>query len=352
MSMRRARFHLPRALSAVALVVSILAFYNTVVSVAFDLGAGDVREDPSLARRDEITAMNDRVEIAFQVTEIDTIRESVIVDYTAVPYGAYGSWQRQSAYIREPFTLQVGSSGSGRAISDPLGSEAVYAPDTYVGGFQAPLDIYPCDALGAPFDPEGGSLQYPYDRYCFDTVVRTFAAPEIAADGTKTYGDPPPAWLNHQGSGIDGYRISLSRVPFYLDTERGECYEWALAADQPCSTVEDATGGYSRIIGMIERSPVVIIFTWVVLGMIVLGAICAVAVTLAIARRTRNPSLDGLAFLAALLFAVQPLRNALPDAPPVGIDFDVRIFYPCVLTVLFCLAAQVLMWIYREDAES
>jgi hypothetical protein len=100
---------------------------------------------------------------------------------------------------------------------------------------------------------------------------------------------------------------------------------------------------------MIERTGVVQIFTWVVIGMIILAAICAITITLAVMSGARPPALEGLAFLAALLFAVQPLRSALPDAPPVGMDLDVRIFYPCILAILVSLAVQVGLWVRRDD---
>jgi hypothetical protein len=100
---------------------------------------------------------------------------------------------------------------------------------------------------------------------------------------------------------------------------------------------------------MIERTGVVQIFTWVVIGMIILAAVCAITITLAVMSGARPPALGGLAFLAGLLFAVQPLRSALPDAPPVGMDLDVRIFYPCILAILVSLAVQVGLWVRRDD---
>jgi hypothetical protein len=161
--------------------------------------------------------------------------------------------------------------------------------------------------------------------------------------------DPPVTWLTNVSSGIDGYKITLKRSPYFFDAEKNVCRQWAIDNNYSCTIKDDAFSGYSRVQGMIERTEVSQIFTWFVLGMIVLAAVCAVAMTIAVVTGARPPALEGLGFLAALLFAVQPLRGALPDAPPVGIQLDVRVFYICILAILACLAVNVAIWIRRDD---
>ena len=167
--------------------------------------------------------------------------------------------------------------------------------------------------------------------------------------GPNVVVNPPTTWLINSGSGIDGYKITLRRIPYFWDTQNNECQKWAVENKSSCTVKDDAFTGYSRVQGMIERAEVSKIFTWFVVGMIILAAVCAVAMTIAVVTGSRPAALEGLAFLAALLFAVQPLRGALPDAPPIGIDLDVRVFYICILAILACLAINVGIWIRRDD---
>ena len=173
-----------------------------------------------------------------------------------------------------------------------------------------------------------------------------------------------PSVLFQFGNGLDGYRITFERIPYYLDSREAACADGndcslstvivegqpgACAGTGECSIASDAANGYSRVRGFIERTQVVVLFANIVIATIVLAAVCAVAMTIAIATRIRPPALEGLAFLAGLLFAVQPLRGALPDAPPIGMDRDILVFYPSVLMILLSLVIQVGIWVRRSD---
>jgi len=325
---------------AITIVALSLTGYNVALSQLGSFDQKGVIEEPSMNNLSSVESAEHRVEIRFQVTSVDTIREFAIIEYGIEPYGDYGYWEKESSYIKQPIALQYSASGHDRHPSSDLLSWIHLPSSEWVGGFEAPVNLYPCSAIGVD-SASYSSAQYPSDRYCFDVLINLYDESVDAAGVRKPLETYPTTWLYHYGSGIDGYQITLTRLPYYDDPCDPEVYS--------CSISSDAEVGYSRVTGMIERTGVVQIFTWVVIGMIILAAICAITITLAVMSGARPPALEGLAFLAALLFAVQPLRSALPDAPPVGMDLDVRIFYPCILAILVSLAVQVGLWVRRDD---
>lgn len=325
---------------AITIVALSLTGYNVALSQLGSFDQTGVIENPSMETISSVKSAEHRVEIRFQVTSVDTIREFAIIEYGIEPYGDYGYWEKESSYINQPIALQYSASGHDRHPSSDLSSWIRLPSSEWIGGFEAPVNLYPCSAIRVD-SASHSSAQYPADRYCFDVLINLYDESVDAAGVRTTLKTYPTTWLYHYGSGIDGYQITLTRLPYYDDPCDPEV--------NTCSISSDAEVGYSRVTGMIERTGVVQIFTWVVIGMIILAAICAITITLAVMSGARPPALEGLAFLAALLFAVQPLRSALPDAPPVGMDLDVRIFYPCILAILVSLAVQVGLWVRRDD---
>ena len=325
---------------AITIVALSLTGYNVALSQLGSFDQTGVIEESSMKSISSVENAEHRVDIRFQVTSVDTIREFAIIEYGVEPYGDYGYRESESAYVKQPFALQYSASGHDRHPSSDLLSWIHVPSSEWIGGFEAPVNLYPCSAIGVD-SASHSSAQYPSDRYCFDVLINLYDESVDAAGVRTTLKTYPTTWLYHYGSGIDGYQITLTRLPYYDDPCDPEV--------NTCSISSDAEVGYSRVTGMIERTGVVQIFTWVVIGMIILAAICAITITLAVMSGARPPALEGLAFLAALLFAVQPLRSALPDAPPVGMDLDVRIFYPCILAILVSLAVQVGLWVRRDD---
>jgi hypothetical protein len=325
---------------AITIVMLSLTGYNVALSQLGSFDQTGVIEESSMNNLSSVENAEHRVEVRFQVTSVDTIREFAIIEYGIEPHGDYGYRENESAYINQPIALQYSASGHDRHPSSDLSSWIRLPSSEWVGGFEAPVNLYPCSAIGVD-SASHSSAQYPSDRYCFDVLINLYDESVDAAGVRTTLKTYPTTWLYHYGSGIDGYQMTLTRLPYYADPCDPGVYS--------CSISSDAEVGLSRVTGMIERTGVVQIFTWVVIGMIILAAICAITITLAVMSGARPPALEGLAFLAALLFAVQPLRSALPDAPPVGMDLDVRIFYPCILAILVSLAVQVGLWVRRDD---
>jgi hypothetical protein len=56
-------------------------------------------------------------------------------------------------------------------------------------------------------------------------------------------------------------------------------------------------------------------------------------------------------WMGALLFALVPLRNAMPAVPPVGVLSDIVSFFWAEIIVAVCLVVSVTTWIKRGSAE-
>jgi Domain of unknown function (DUF4436) len=103
----------------------------------------------------------------------------------------------------------------------------------------------------------------------------------------------------------------------------------------------------------VHRSPSTAVFASVIV--IVMVALAGVGLFVAIqtARNRRKFQPPMTTWYAAMLFAVMPLRNALPDSPPIGSWIDVTV----VLWVIVVLVSAMLLYIncwwrhLRPDAE-
>jgi uncharacterized protein DUF4436 len=103
----------------------------------------------------------------------------------------------------------------------------------------------------------------------------------------------------------------------------------------------------------VYRSPSTAVFASVILVVMVALAGIGLFVAVQTARNRRKFQPPMTTWYAAMLFAVMPLRNALPDSPPIGSWIDVTV----VLWVIVLLVSAMLLYIncwwrhLRPDAE-
>ncbi len=93
-----------------------------------------------------------------------------------------------------------------------------------------------------------------------------------------------------------------------------------------------------------RRSPSIAVFAAVVIVvMLALAGVGAfVAIQTARDRRKFQPPMT--TWYAAMLFAVIPLRNALPDAPPIGSWVDVTVTLWVIVTLVISMLLYVYCW--------
>ena len=198
---------------AITIVALALTGYNAALSQLGSFEQAGVVEDPSMEYISSVEEATDSVDVRFQITAVDTIREFAIIEYGVEPYGAYGWYKNESAFVEQPFAVQYSSSGHGRHPSADLLSWIHLPTQEWIGGFEAPVNLYPCSSIGVD-SPLNSSASYPTDRYCFDVLVNTYDE-TVSENGIRTVSDTAPVtWLYHYGSGLDGYQITVKRVPF------------------------------------------------------------------------------------------------------------------------------------------
>jgi hypothetical protein len=85
-----------------------------------------------------------------------------------------------------------------------------------------------------------------------------------------------------------------------------------------------------------------------------LGLVAVAAATLAVVvvRRHRRVEPPLLTWLAALLFALIPLRNAMPGAPPIGAQVDMIVFFWVIAVITLSLLVVLAMWLRRPARAS
>jgi hypothetical protein len=91
-----------------------------------------------------------------------------------------------------------------------------------------------------------------------------------------------------------------------------------------------------------KRTPSTVLFGVVILGVLIAlaGLAMFVALQTLLNRRKFQPPMT--TWYAAMLFAVMPLRTALPDSPPFGSWIDVTV----VLWVIVVLVVSMVLYIY------
>ncbi|OBG78389.1 MULTISPECIES: DUF4436 domain-containing protein [unclassified Mycobacterium] len=92
----------------------------------------------------------------------------------------------------------------------------------------------------------------------------------------------------------------------------------------------------------LQRSPTTAAFATAVVGVLVLLAALGAFVAVQTLRGRRKFQPPMTTWYAAMLFAIVPLRNALPDSPPIGWWVDVTV----VLWVIVVLALSMGVYIY------
>lgn len=104
----------------------------------------------------------------------------------------------------------------------------------------------------------------------------------------------------------------------------------------------DGSGGPYRV--KLQRSPSTAAFAVVILGVLVTLAGLGLFVAVQTARDRRRFQPPMTTWYAAMLFAVVPLRNALPNAPPFGAWVDVRVVLWVIVVLVLSMTIYITCW--------
>ncbi|NGP08751.1 DUF4436 family protein [Rhodococcus sp. 14C212] len=178
---------------------------------------------------------------------------------------------------------------------------------------------YPVELLA-----RGQAIRWPFDTFDVTPVV-------VEADvGEGAEREPVPSDVLIDGR-IDGWAIDQGTV--VAASELG---------------FPDGVDGTEVVF---TRTGGTLVYAAILLLMMVVLAVLAVFVAVQTFRRRRAVETEMLAWMAAMLFAVVPLRGILPGSPPIGSWIDVAVTMWVVTALVAALTLYVYCW-WRDSHPS
>lgn len=136
--------------------------------------------------------------------------------------------------------------------------------------------------------------------------------------------------------------ISLTEVPFSLNCISNiHGYDIEISKDMKSSSV-----GYIDLIFNIKRANSTKTFAIFIIIMMWLLALSTCIVEIYWAT-TRKIDTTIFAWMGTLLFAMVPLRNAMPEVPPIGVFADYISFFWAEIIVSLSLVSSIITWIFK-----
>lgn len=232
-------------------------------------------------------------------------------------------------------TLRIELVPVGSHFNDPDDEFAVHLQMITKNVIEGPVvrDIPAGTAVGKDYElvypVEGDSTRYPLDRYRYSY--------QYSNDSQSTVSAPLVKIEKVTDSGEEPVPVGLLAGP--SDVLEGWADHWDLSVD----------GSTLKTTLVLERSGALRAF--VALVLVLLAVVANLALLVAWSSFTgRRPVEPGYAsWLAALLFALIPLRVNLPGAPPIGAWIDAVVFFWVELVLLFAMALFIAAWFRYRD---
>ena len=275
---------LRRAVILAALLIGCAVVYGAI------LARSDLSRGPDEAELGT-PAGRARVALYVQPIQIDAVNESMQVRISVVPLS-----DAKVTIADRDFLLTIQRGGQVDHVQIQAGQ---LLPEVTFG-----LDLH-----------EGDVRDYPLDRY---VSLMTLAASERAQDGNeKSLPIHVTAW-----EGVLGFDVKAKSV----SSQRSEELQLQFAVSR--------TGGVAFFGVAIYGAMLVMMLCALIIGSLVFVGIRRIEVTL-------------IGALAAVIFALPALRNALPGAPPLGVRADIFIFFWAELGAVIALCLFIAAWARR-----
>jgi hypothetical protein len=289
--------------------LGVLAYFAIVAGIAisyalFALSRGtDVTVKPSAIPRAPLPP--NRVELLVEPISIDAASGEGQVEVIPKLVGdlgvPFGNTSEATVPIRltidgaQPPTEEV-SAGEVLAVSKP----------TVLLGNSASLTAFPFDS---------------YTAHLYASAERTGSPRPI----------PIPVVLFPTPESVSGYDIAFSGVSAHGDSDSVPRPEMILdiTRDDDVQAVTVLVG----IISLVSAAVVLMLTTLVVLG-------------------KKANKIDGTIVMTAVIpFALILLREVIPDAPPVGVDYDIYVYYSSVIAAFLAFIVCVTEWLINRGSD-
>jgi hypothetical protein len=250
----------------------------------------------------------DHMEAHVRTLSIDPNKADLVLRVEARPSGVLAG--PDSLSIARPVRIDlVGALGTASYRYEP-------------GDHISPIDV----TVGMTGDPNS----YPFDSYRAPVEVRVAALSSPTSDPSEVT-SPYPTRMVFDGT-LSGYSVKARRAAI------------------PAGVDPKLTENVLSLDLSITRARVTSAFAVIILVLMVLLAGSAVALAVTVTARHRRVEIAMLTWLAALLFATVPLRNAMPGAPPIGALIDVLVFFWAVTLIALSLVTVLVTWIRQRSS--
>lgn len=285
------------AIGGVIACVIFIAAYVTVVALYASTGLGR----PSQVREGQ--PATDGTSVTIDLLEVQPINGVLVANILVTP----------GTPLLAPHTHVLDQDFSVAVTSAVTPTKRTWSKGDVPGVFQVSMSI--------TGDPAG----YPFDHYRSRPItVELFRGPAQVPE-----------------------RASVT----FVDRLRG----WKVSVPDAVRKVSDPAAPKSvfqdyRV--LVQRSPSTAVLAAVILGVLILIAGTALFVAVQTARNKRKFQPPMTTWYAAMLFAIVPLRNALPDSPPMGWWVDVTVVVWVIVIVALSMLLYIFCWWRHTRPES
>lgn len=291
--------------SAIAIIVLIA--YLISVFLYSQSGQSEVESQPA--------EVANGVNLSVDLVAMDPARSQMVLRFMAIPAGSFAVSPEDPTLTR-PLRISVIAQTSGSNTRDlPAG--------------------LPPGAIESTVYIEGNPEYYPFDRYSY-SVDEQAGIPGITS--------VTPAPLIRVESLDAKGKVTKELVPIgYLgpsDGAQGWAEEWNFVAE----------ADYLYLDLTVKRAGGVLAFVLVILILIIVVAVLALLVAAVVWGQRRRIEATMSSWLAALLFALIPLRINLPGAPPIGSWMDITVFFWVELALLVAMSGFITAWLTYSKA--
>jgi hypothetical protein len=246
-----------------------------------------------------------RIDLYMTPVAIDPENSQIEFDVYPVFLGSIGGQLGTAARASVPLTLYVDGSAT---------PEQTLHKGELLGRFGIKIVLREATGLSS----------FPFDSYRAQLVASARQARSSAPIPVVIYAQPP---------GVAGYIATFQRAPGFAPQAGLSSGNWRTAV-------------------AVRRDMDVKAVTFLVAFVMIFSglAVLSVGFTIIVGRRKAQTG-DSLAWLALFPFALIVLRDVIPVAPPVGVDFDVIAYYWPVAIGFLIFIGCVIRWLATPGAD-
>lgn len=313
----------------ISLLVVFAIIYGTALVLYANSGRSDVAQIPA--------KVDNGVQVNLQLVDVDSLRREVTMRIAIFPVGDLDLANRPVSK-NDPVTKlgfakplrvtfwQSPQAGSSSHVDAGVGQAYVAAEVKFL--VDGKPDAYPLDRYLYGLGEDSGNASNEETAGVSPRAVPLLSIQELDAKGNPV-ADSGEQFVPGSPHEI---KIGMEQAP---EGTSGWTENWNIGA-LGSSLWMDTT--FKRAGGTLG-------FVVVVMILMAVLAVAALSVSIRVFRKPGTIEATMASWQAALLFALVPLRNFLPGAPPIGAWIDVLVFYWVILALMFSMALFTYTWL-------